>query len=70
MKNPMDTSNKAIRGAFSSWHKTLGINTDSDLDLYKTLDENDFKRITDKYGMENTTSYIQEMEKRMQKMGG
>jgi len=70
MKNPMETSNKAIRGAFSSWHKTLGLNTDSDLDLYKSLSQEDFRRISDKYGMDNTANYIQEMEKRMLKQGG
>lgn len=70
MRNPVDASNKSIRGAFNSWHKALGINTDSDLDLYKSLSQDDFKRISERYGFDSTTTYIQEMEKRILKSGG
>jgi len=69
MKNPMSTSRRAINTAFGSWHKTLGLNTDSDLDLYKSLSQDDFRRISDKYGIDNTANYIKEMESRMLKQG-
>ena len=70
MKDPLESSRRAAKGAFNQWHGALGIATDSDLDLYKSLEETDIDRIVKKYGVEQTTEYIQEMEKRISKQGG
>lgn len=70
MKDPISRNRNAVNKSFNRWHGVLGIETDSDLDLYKSLTEEDFKRISQKYGQPETISYIQEMESRMMKQGG
>lgn len=69
MKNIIEKPRNAAKGAYNMWHRALGVESDSDIDLYKSLSQDDFDRISEKYGIENTVEYIREMESRMNKKG-
>jgi hypothetical protein len=59
----------AARQAFDRVSRASNLETDSDLRLYNTLKPDDFQRIVQQYGANETVQYIQKMEaKRL--MGG
>ena len=64
-----DKLNKVTPRAFNTLDRAMGREVDEDLRLYETLQPDDFSKITEQYGADNTLEYIQEMERRRLKGG-
>lgn len=64
-----DRINKVTPRAFNTLDRAMGRQTDDDLRLYESLQPEDFNKISQQYGADNTLEYIQEMERRRLKGG-
>jgi len=64
MADIFDRMSIAANGAFDNVGKSIGAETDEDLNLYRTLRPEHFQAIAKEYGLDATADYISEMEKR------
>jgi len=61
--------NKAAPSAIQNVSKAVGGELDKDLALYRSLNENDFAKLSQMYGQENVIEYIETMERKRIKGG-
>lgn len=63
-------SKSATKQAFNEAMDAVGIETDPDLKLYKSLTPEDYDRVSRKYGVDTVAEWIVAMENKKRLKGG
>ncbi len=59
-----DKITKVTDRAFDRVAKSVGVNYDQDLEIYRSLKPEHFPLLVKKYGMDNVVEYVSEMERK------